>query len=104
MLDAIQTIGARVLDSLAALGRAFMHLFQTLLAIGEPVRKFSLLNQQLFASGVKTLSIILVSGLFVGMVLALQGYNTLVRFGAEESLGVVAVSYTHLTLPTKRIV
>jgi len=93
MLDAIQTIGARVLDSLAALGRAFMHLFQTLLAIGEPVRKFSLLNQQLFASGVKTLSIILVSGLFVGMVLALQGYNTLVRFGAEESLGVV-VAFT----------
>jgi phospholipid/cholesterol/gamma-HCH transport system permease protein len=33
--------------------------------------------------------LIAISGLFVGMVLALQGYNTLVDFGAEESLGVV---------------
>jgi phospholipid/cholesterol/gamma-HCH transport system permease protein len=44
---------------------------------------------QLFSVGVLTLLIILVSGLFVGMVLGLQGYNTLVDFGAEESLGVV---------------
>ena len=34
-----------------------------------------------------TLSIILVSGLFVGMVLALQGYNLLQGFGAEAALG-----------------
>jgi phospholipid/cholesterol/gamma-HCH transport system permease protein len=38
---------------------------------------------------VLTLLIILVSGLFVGMVLGLQGYNTLVRFGAEDSLGLL---------------
>ena len=44
---------------------------------------------QLYSVGVLTLLIILVSGLFVGMVLGLQGYNTLVDFGAEESLGVV---------------
>jgi phospholipid/cholesterol/gamma-HCH transport system permease protein len=39
--------------------------------------------------GVLTLLIILVSGFFVGMVLGLQGYNTLSDFGAEESLGVM---------------
>jgi phospholipid/cholesterol/gamma-HCH transport system permease protein len=44
---------------------------------------------QLYSVGVLTLLIILVSGLFVGMVLGLQGYNTLVDFGAEESLGVM---------------
>ncbi len=44
---------------------------------------------QLYSVGVLTLLIILVSGLFVGMVLGLQGYNTLVDFGAEQSLGVV---------------
>jgi phospholipid/cholesterol/gamma-HCH transport system permease protein len=38
---------------------------------------------------VLTLPIILVSGLFVGMVMGLQGYNTLVDFGAEDSLGVM---------------
>jgi phospholipid/cholesterol/gamma-HCH transport system permease protein len=45
--------------------------------------------QQLFSVGVLSVLIILVSGLFVGMVLGLQGYNTLVDFGAEESLGVL---------------
>jgi len=43
--------------------------------------------KQLFATGVMTLSIILVSGLFVGMVLGLQGYNLLVGFSSEERLG-----------------
>ena len=37
--------------------------------------------------GAESMVLILVSGAFVGMVLGLQGYNTLVRFGAEESLG-----------------
>jgi phospholipid/cholesterol/gamma-HCH transport system permease protein len=48
-----------------------------------------LLIAQLLSVGVLSFLIIAVSGLFVGMVLALQGYNTLVDFGAEESLGVV---------------
>jgi phospholipid/cholesterol/gamma-HCH transport system permease protein len=51
--------------------------------------RFSLVMQQLFSVGVLSVLIILVSGLFVGMVLGLQGYNTLVDFGAEESLGVL---------------
>ena len=41
----------------------------------------------MWSVGVLSLLIIVVSGLFVGMVLGLQGYNTLVDFGAEESLG-----------------
>jgi len=48
-----------------------------------------LIIQQVYATGVLSLLIIVVSGLFVGMVLGLQGYNTLVDFGAEESLGVM---------------
>ena len=89
MLNAVQNLGARTIDGLATFGRATVFLGQTLGGTGAALRRFSLVIQQLFASGVKTLSIILVSGLFVGMVLALQGYNTLVQFGAEESLGVV---------------
>jgi phospholipid/cholesterol/gamma-HCH transport system permease protein len=51
------------------------------------------LIQQIYSVGVLSLLIILVSGLFVGMVLGLQGYNTLSDFGAEESLGtMVALS------------
>jgi len=51
--------------------------------------RLGLLVQQTYSVGVLSLLIIVVSGLFVGMVLGLQGYNTLVDFGAEESLGVV---------------
>jgi phospholipid/cholesterol/gamma-HCH transport system permease protein len=59
------------------------------------LRRFRLIVQQVFAVGVLTVLIIVVSGLFVGMVLGLQGYNTLVDFGAESSLGlVVALSLT----------
>jgi phospholipid/cholesterol/gamma-HCH transport system permease protein len=57
--------------------------------------RLGLLIQQIYAVGVLTLLIILVSGLFVGMVLGLQGYNTLVDFGAESALGLlVAKSLT----------
>ena len=45
--------------------------------------------REIYFAGVLSLVIILVSGLFVGMVLALQGYETLQRYGADESLGVL---------------
>jgi len=89
MTDFLQRLGAGFISAFERLGRASLFLFQMLMSLGSLVGRFGLLVQQLHASGVMTLSIILVSGLFVGMVLALQGYNTLVSFGAEESLGVV---------------
>jgi len=52
-------------------------------------RRMQLTLREIYFSGVLSLVIILVSGLFVGMVLALQGYETLQRFGASESLGVL---------------
>jgi phospholipid/cholesterol/gamma-HCH transport system permease protein len=50
----------------------------------------SLIVEQIYAAGSMSLLIIMISGLFVGMVLALQGYDSLSRFGAEDSLGAVA--------------
>ncbi len=53
----------------------------------------SLLTAQIYSTGILSLPIILVSGLFVGMVLGLQGYTNLIRYGAESSLGaLVALS------------
>ena len=89
MSDFVRRLGAGTIGALERLGRASMFVAQVLGALGSLFSRFGLLVQQLHAAGVMTLSIILVSGLFVGMVLALQGYNTLVGFGAEESLGVV---------------
>lgn len=88
-MNAIRSLGAKALDGIERTGRAGVFLYEVLAGSWRLVPRFPLLIQQVFAVGVLTLLIILVSGLFVGMVLGLQGYNTLVRFGAEESLGLL---------------
>jgi len=93
MLNFIQQLGRSGIDFFQRLGRASVLLGHILVGIPTVLLRFPLVIQQLYSVGVLSLLIILVSGLFVGMVLGLQGYNTLVDFGAEESLGImVAVS------------
>ena len=89
MLDALQRLGVVSLASLERLGRGHLFLLHVLMGLPGLVARFGLVIQQVYSVGVLSLLIIGVAGLFVGMVLALQGYNTLVDFGAEESLGVV---------------
>jgi len=85
----LQTLGAALLAAIERLGRAGLFLVELLSHAGLLVSRFYLVVQQVFAVGVFTLPIVLVSGLFVGMVLGLQGYNTLAKFGAAQSLGLV---------------
>ncbi|MCP5451192.1 MAG: lipid asymmetry maintenance ABC transporter permease subunit MlaE [Gammaproteobacteria bacterium] len=93
MMTSLAELGRFVLDRLARLGRANLFLLQLLRALSFLFRRPGLLVKQLHAVGVLSLPIILVSGLFVGMVLGLQGYANLVDFGATSSLGtVVALS------------
>jgi len=87
MIDLLQNFGRSWIALFERLGRAHLFLFQVILGIPSLFVRLFLLTKQLYSTGVMTLLIILVSGLFVGMVLALQGYNSLVRFGAEEALG-----------------
>jgi len=89
MLDSLQLLGRKGLDFFQRLGRGHMLLVQILAGTPGLLPRFGLVIKQIYAVGVLSLVIIVVSGLFVGMVLGLQGYNTLVDFGAEESLGVV---------------
>jgi phospholipid/cholesterol/gamma-HCH transport system permease protein len=89
ILDALQRLGRAGLGYFERLGRGHLFLMYTLAGIPGLLLRPRLVIAQLFSVGVLTLLIILVSGVFVGMVLGLQGYNTLVDFGAEESLGVV---------------
>ncbi len=77
-----------VLDFLRGGGRAVLFLGAVAAAIPAALLRFRLCWHQLYSIGQLSLVIIVVSGSFVGMVLALQGYRTLVGFGAEESLGV----------------
>jgi phospholipid/cholesterol/gamma-HCH transport system permease protein len=93
MLEWVRQLGRQGIGQLEKLGRANLFMLKTLAGIPELLTRPGLLIAQLWSVGVLSLTIIIVSGVFVGMVLALQGYNTLVDFGAEESLGVaVALS------------
>jgi len=86
-------LGRKVVAVIAGLGRAVMLLTSALAHVPNVRKGFPLLIKQLYAVGVLSLTIILVSGLFIGMVLALQGYTILVGYGAEASLGpMVALS------------
>ena len=75
-------------------GRATIFLGIVLAAVPAALMRPRLLAQQVYSVGVLSMVIIVVSGSFVGMVLALQGYRTLVGFGAEESLGVFVALVT----------
>lgn len=88
----ITRLGRKGCNLVEALGRAGMFLAQS--AVGLPSREgWRLWLQQMHFVGVLSLAIVLVSGLFIGMVLALQGYTILVDFGAEQALGqMVALS------------
>lgn len=89
MTDFLQRLGATALGVAERLGRGHLFLMHVLAGFPALMPRFGLVVKQLFSVGVLSLLIIAVSGLFVGMVLALQGYNTLVDFGATESLGVM---------------
>lgn len=81
----------RILDRtfgwLAELGRSAIFLVRVLAALPRLVTKPRLLVEQLYSVGVLSLLIIVVAGIFVGMVLALSGYRALADFGAENALG-----------------
>ena len=93
MLDFLEGLGAATLRVLDRLGLAGLFFWSVLRRAFGAVPRSDLLVRQVYFSGVRSLAIILVSGLFVGMVLAVQGYEVLQRFGSAESLGsLVALS------------
>jgi phospholipid/cholesterol/gamma-HCH transport system permease protein len=92
MLEQLARLGRVGISILAHIGRGNILLFHILGGIGDIVVRPRLLIQQLYSVGVLSMLIISVSGTFVGMVLALQGYYTLSQFGAEQSLGVVVAA------------
>ncbi|MGU9956597.1 MAG: lipid asymmetry maintenance ABC transporter permease subunit MlaE [Arenicellales bacterium WSBS_2016_MAG_OTU3] len=89
MTHLLQGTGAFALTFIERMGRAFMFLLSALSGVPAALLRGRLLVQQTFAVGVMTVLIVVVAGLFVGMVLALQGYYTLVNFGGESLLGLL---------------
>jgi phospholipid/cholesterol/gamma-HCH transport system permease protein len=91
LLDKLQSLGHTALTSLQRLGRGHVFLIQVLPAMKGMLFRPGLLIRQMYSVGVLTLLIIVVAGLFVGMVMALQSYYALVDFGAEDSVSVMVV-------------
>lgn len=81
--------GHDALDKLDRIGRSALFLLQIIRYLPGLISRPMLTITQLHSVGVRTVIIIMVSGLFVGLVLGLLGYNILVRFGAEQSLGIL---------------
>ena len=89
----LKVIGSRTLNAVRRTGYAARFFLMILLHSGTSFRRFRLTVKELFSSGVMSLIIIVVAGMFVGMVLGLQGYETLKRYGSESALGsLVALS------------
>jgi len=95
LLHPVRRLGHAVVDRIWRLGFATRFLLAILRHSGTALLRLPLLLREIYFSGVLSLVIILVSGLFVGLVLGLQGYETLQRYGSTEALGVlVALSLT----------
>ncbi|MDX1803828.1 MAG: lipid asymmetry maintenance ABC transporter permease subunit MlaE [Alcanivorax sp.] len=83
----LQRLGAWGIGLLATLGRATLLWWDALRGRPDWRQGPQLLIRQIYFVGIYSLVIIVVSGAFIGMVLSLQGYTVLVRFGAVGALG-----------------
>jgi phospholipid/cholesterol/gamma-HCH transport system permease protein len=93
ILDLLALIGRTLREAVASIGYATRSFFNLLRLSPGALRRPGLISEQIHFIGNYSVVIIAVSGLFVGMVLGLQGYYTLNQYGAEQKLGqVVALS------------
>ncbi len=92
MTQFLQFLGRTTRTSFTKLGRGTFFLLHTLGGLGSILPRPRLILNQMYAVGVLSFLIITVSGLFVGMVLGLQGFYILSDFGAEETLGLMVAA------------
>jgi phospholipid/cholesterol/gamma-HCH transport system permease protein len=93
MLRAFEKLGDEFLYSLDQMGRMGIFLFTSIISTLSPPYKIAPIFSQIYFIGYRSLFVITFTGLFTGMVLSLQGYHTLTKFGSEGLLGsMVALS------------
>ena len=88
-MNQISLLGNRTIRLVQQLGNMTLFALAMVAGAAKPPLRFGSFVRELYKIGVLSLIIICVSGLAVGMVLGLQGYHTLARFGAQRSLGAV---------------
>ncbi|WNW11726.1 lipid asymmetry maintenance ABC transporter permease subunit MlaE [Pseudomonas sp. DTU_2021_1001937_2_SI_NGA_ILE_001] len=87
IMERIRLLGRSAIDVVTVLGRSGIFLANALLGRSSVGSGFQLLVRQLYSVGVMSLIIIVVSGMFIGMVLALQGFSILTKYGSEQAVG-----------------
>lgn len=87
VLDRVRLFGRAGIDVVSTLGRSGLFLLRALFGRGSTGNSFQLLIKQLYSVGVMSLAIIVVSGIFIGMVLSLQGFSILAQYGSEQAVG-----------------
>lgn len=87
LIERVRLLGRSGLDVLEALGRSSIFLVRVLVGRSGPGGGLHLLVKQLYSVGVMSLAIVVVSGVFIGMVLSLQGYSILAGYGSEQAVG-----------------
>ncbi|MEB0038910.1 MULTISPECIES: lipid asymmetry maintenance ABC transporter permease subunit MlaE [unclassified Pseudomonas] len=87
LMGRINLFGQSAIDMVTVLGRSGLFLVHALFGRGGIGGSFQLLVRQLHSVGVMSLLIIVVSGGFIGMVLALQGFSILEKYGSEQAVG-----------------
>jgi phospholipid/cholesterol/gamma-HCH transport system permease protein len=86
---ALERLGHNFIEGIWRVGSMARFFAIVLAASGTSFKRFRLVMREVYFTGVLSLIIIIVSGLFVGMVLGLQGFETLQKYGAQESIGVL---------------
>ena len=87
VLERVRLFGRAGIDVLGTLGRSAIFLVRALFGRSSTGNGFQLLVKQLHSVGVMSLAIIVVSGVFIGMVLSLQGFSILAQYGSEQAVG-----------------
>ncbi len=83
----LNIIGHRTLGFFEDVGRASVTIFNAIFSKPDFVHGTARLVAQIYSVGVLSLVVIIIAGFFIGMVLGLQGYTILSKFGAEQALG-----------------
>jgi len=87
VVKSIQKLGRTGIEFISALGRSGVFLLRAIMGLSFTRKGMGLLVKQFYQVGVLSLIIIIVSGMFIGMVLGLQGYSILVDYGSEQAVG-----------------
>ena len=87
MLDFFVKKGQAAIDFTSAVGRSGIFLLRAIFGLSLNRMSLTGLIKQIYYVGVLSLVIIVISGLFIGMVLGLQGYSILVDYGSEQAIG-----------------